>query len=488
MKATCTAALPSLKLEPGSPAPSPLTVTDGSTSNTQGINACCYASPLCSTGFVAAGATDATKQACPTDTLLQSSNKCLTTAGTDTAKCAAADSTTRTNHATLWVTDKEICCKMPCSKKFQLKDGGDATKFECPAGDFQVSTSANCAGSTCTVSADQATCCQKKCAKAVVLFGEDTSVTGVDVACKSDTTDKISTTAFCTKSTCAATDTQCCQQKCGDGFVLHGTTDTGTSNSGKAKLTCGEGLFLNTDSKLGFCKKTQCASSDASTCCLTKCTATKGFELFGGKTDGKFQCAKDLRVHPTGNCKGTDCKSSSSVCCQQKCTAGFKLKGATGTGTECDKDLTVHATGYCKGSSCGSSDAGTCCQQSCSKGFKLNGASTKEANTCAKDSTLASDAKCAGSPCAGSDSKLCCNEKCVDKKTGFKVKGGTGKEPNECLAKETVASKAHCKGDCSSDDKDTCCLKENKSTATTDAHTTGLASVVAMLLLLSTAS
>jgi hypothetical protein len=83
---------------------------------------------------------------------------------------------------------------------------------------------------------------------------------------------------------------------------------------------------------------------------------------------------------------------------------------------------------------------------------------------------------------------LCCNEKCTDKKTGFKAKGATSKEANECLAKETVASKGMCKGDCSSDDKTTCCLKENKSTATTDAHSTGLASVVAMLLLLSTAS
>merc|ERR1711907_665940 len=127
---------------------------------------------------------------------------------------------------------------------------------------------------------------------------------------------------------------------------------------------------------------------------------------------------------------------------------------------------------------------------SCSKGFKLNGATTKEANTCAKDSTLASDKKCLGSPCSGTDSKYCCNEKCTDKKTGFKANKGTGKEPNECEAKETVATKAMCDGDCSSDDKKTCCLKENKTQGTTtDAHSTGLASVVAMLLLLlSTAS
>merc|ERR1712100_191084 len=144
--------------------------------------------------------------------------------------------------------------------------------------------------------------------------------------------------------------------------------------------------------------------------------------------------------------------------------------GATGTGTECGKDLTVHATGYCKGSSCGSSDAGTCCQEKCSKGFKLNGATTKEANTCAKDSTLATDIKCAGSPCAATDAKLCCNEKCTDKKTGFKVKGASSKEPNECKAKETVATKGMCKGDCSSDDASTCCLK--------GANETGLVSSV----------
>merc|ERR1711988_282322 len=113
-------------------------------------------------------------------------------------------------------------------------------------------------------------------------------------------------------------------------------------------------------------------------------------------------------------------------------------------------------------------------------GFKLHGATTKEANTCAKDSTLA-DGKCSGIPCAASDAKLCCNEKCTDKKTGFKVKGASSKEPNECKAKETVATKGMCKGDCSSDDASTCCLKQN-TTATTDATSSGLASVVGLLI------
>merc|ERR1712054_111681 len=117
---------------------------------------------------------------------------------------------------------------------------------------------------------------------------------------------------------------------------------------------------------------------------------------------------------------GTSCSSSSGVCCQQKCSAGFKLKGATGTGTEYGADLTVHATAYCAGSSCVAGDAGTCCQQSCSKGWKLSGATTKEANSCAKDTTLASDAKCTGSPCSSSnDAKICCNEKRTHKTTGF---------------------------------------------------------------------
>merc|ERR1712100_577693 len=120
-------------------------------------------------------------------------------------------------------------------------------------------------------------------------------------------------------------------------------------------------------------------------------------------------------------------------------------------------------------------------------GFKLNGATSKEASTCAKDTTLASDIKCAGSPCAGTDAKLCCNEKCTDKKTGFKIKGGSGKEPNECPSDGkgyTVGSKAMCAGDCSSDDVKTCCLVNNGTTATTDAHSAGLASVVGMLLVL----
>merc|ERR1711981_1236767 len=111
--------------------------------------------------------------------------------------------------------------------------------------------------------------------------------------------------------------------------------------------------------------------------------------------------------------------------------------------------------------SCGTADAGTCCQQACSKGVKLNGATTKESNTCAKDSTLASDIKCAGSPCSATDSKLCCNEQCTDKKTGFKPNGGSGKEPNSCPKNEQVATKGMCAGDCSADDAETCCLKKN---------------------------
>merc|ERR1711907_799081 len=104
-------------------------------------------------------------------------------------------------------------------------------------------------------------------------------------------------------------------------------------------------------------------------CCLTKCDAETGFELFvaagGTKTEGKQQCPKDLRVNPDGNCKVMTCGSSSkSVCCQQKCTAGYKLKGATGVGLECDKDLTVHATAYCKGSACGKDDAKTSASRS----------------------------------------------------------------------------------------------------------------------------
>merc|ERR1711907_805559 len=96
-----------------------------------------------------------------------------------------------------------------------------------------------------------------------------------------------------------------------------------------------------------------------------------------------------------------------------------------------------------------------------------HGATTKEANTCAKDSTLA-------------------DGKCTDKKTGFKVKGAKTKEANECKAKETVATKGMCKGDCSADDAATCCLKQNAS-ATTDATSSGLASVVGLLILMSAA-
>jgi hypothetical protein len=66
------------------------------------------------------------------------------------------------------------------------------------------------------------------------------------------------------------------------------------------------------------------------------------------------------------------------------------------------------------------------------------------------------------------------------------VKGSKDKTKNECKAGETVASKGMCKGDCSSEDASTCCQKKN-TTATTDAVSTGMASVVGLLVLISTA-
>merc|ERR1712224_406991 len=119
-------------------------------------------------------------------------------------------------------------------------------------------------------------------------------------------------------------------------------------------------------------------------------------------------------------------------------------------------------------------------------GFKLKGATSKEPNECGTGQTLG-DAKCVGSPCLTTDSKLCCNEKCTHSTTGFKAAKGTGKQKLECKAKETVASKGMCKGDCSDGDASVCCLKGNVS-ATTDATSSGLASLVGLLILLSTAS
>lgn len=437
--------------------------------------ACCKSAPLCSTTYIDNGLTATGKTACATaGNKVPADLKCFTiesSSGTKCSQVAAADA---------WAKDLDVahCCRQMCNDAtggFETAKAS-AAKPDCPTtgGTYQVSETAYCAGQACADS-DQSTCCQKKCTDGFVLHGV-TKVTanGNDQNCAVGA-DRISPTAYCAGSTCAASDAStCCQQKCGDGYELFGGTTTG-------KRQCATGLRVSPDA---FCSGPTCMATDDSTCCETKCDkAGAGFELNGGTTSGMSQCAKDLRVHPTEYCDGTSCTTSSGVCCQQKCTAGFKLKGATGTGTECGADLTVHATAYCKGATCAASDAGTCCQQTCSKGFKLHGATTKESNTCGKDTTLASDAKCVGSPCASSDSTTCCNEKCTDATKGFKVKGGTGKEPNQCKAGETVASKGMCKGDCSSDDASTCCTKAN-TTATTDAQSSGLAALVGGLVLI----
>jgi hypothetical protein len=439
--------------------------------------ACCIAAVKCSTSYQESDGTDAAiANKCKENSKLQSDQKCTTVDAATPTACGAQVAASDVD------VDTNVCCKQKCNGKYgyEQKDGSDNNKQKCDdstKGTFKISDTHTCKGDTCGTD-DKATCCLKKCTDGVVLFGE-TVENLVNVACSDETADKINPTGYCKGSTCKTSDTQCCLQKCSDGFELFGgTTDK--------MLQCADGLTVSTDE---FCTASTCKASDKKKCCLEKCTAEKGFEVHSTtkNKDKAGMCAKDLRVHPTGLCKEDTCKTSSSICCQQKCSKGFKLKGAAGAGTECGKDLTVSTTAYCTGSSCKASDAGTCCQQKCSKGWKLNGATTTEANTCAKETTVSSDGKCAGSPCAATDSKACCNEKCSDKKLGFKVNGGTGKEPFECKKGEVVASKGVCSGDCSSDDAKTCCMAANNSSATTDANGVGLAATAGVLVILSAA-
>merc|ERR1711907_624359 len=156
------------------------------------------------------------------------------------------------------------------------------------------------------------------------------------------------------------------------------------------------------------------------------------------KTAGMSQCADKLRVHPTEQCKGTSCSSSSSVCCQQKCSDGFKVKGGSGTQSkECGQDLSVHKTAYCKGSSCADTDKGVCCQQKCTAGWKkTSDTSGKQSNICTGDDKsvqISSGGYCKGSSCAAGDVDTCCDVLCNDKKKGFKTADDkTGKQPNTC--------------------------------------------------------
>lgn len=435
---------------------------------------CCKTPVKCKTSYMEHGGDAGVANTCSEGSTLREDQKCLTVS-TDGTACGAQKTA---YDVTL---DTDVCCKQKCNGKygFEQNDGTDSNKKKCDKdkGTFKISTSHKCKGDKC-VDDDKSTCCLKKCTDGVVLFG-GTVENLVDVACKDETADKISTTAYCQGNKCKDTDTQCCLQKCSDGYELFG-------GSTDKMLQCAEGLTVASDA---FCTASTCKATDKKQCCLEKCTAEKGFEVHSTtkNKDKAGMCAKDLRVHPTGLCKEDTCKTSSSQCCQQKCSKGFKLKGAAGAGSECGKDLTVSTTAYCAGSSCKSSDSGTCCQEKCSKGWKLNGATTNEANTCAKETTVSSDGKCAGSPCAATDSKACCNEKCTDKKLGFKVNGGTGKEPFECKKGEVVASKGVCNGDCSSDDAKTCCMAANNSSATTDASSVGLAATVASLVVLSAA-
>jgi hypothetical protein len=193
-------------------------------------------------------------------------------------------------------------------------------------------------------------------------------------------------------------------------------------------------------------------------------------------------------VNDEAYCLATTCDGSEGICCQEKCSVGFKVKGASGSGVECGLDLSVHATAFCEGSECAEDDAGVCCQAKCSKGFKAKSAKTDEAQTCPDATTVKADGKCVGSPCRSSDDVKCCNVKCSDSKKGWKVKKDEkGKQPNKCTdEKSVVSSKLTCDGDCSDTDKETCCVKPN-TTSTSDANSFGfgLASSVATLTFLS---
>lgn len=423
--------------------------------------ACCVAAPLCSTTYINNGLTATGKTACDNaKEEVPADAKCLS---------KKDGSATCDDTAAVVVEDKKACCKQKCTTGFQLFAGTTAGLEKCPDGDYIVSTSSYCASGTCGAG-DQTTCCARKCTAGVKLFGEALGTTKpANVNC-ADGVDKIATDKYCKTATCAATDTQCCLQKCSDGYELFGGTTSG-------KRQCGKNERVSPDS---FCVGPTCASADDKTCCETKCneasTDMAGWELFGGTTAGKQQCAKDLKVHETEYCDSQDCKKStdSGTCCQQKCSAGFKLKGATGTGTECGEGLTVHATAYCKGAACSSSDSGTCCQAMCKDQFKADGATTDEAQTCAKKTTVSEDGKCAGSPCVGStDAAFCCNQMC---KEMFKVKGGTGTQKLECSTGETISATAYCVGDCSADDSTACCMKANNSSTTAGAATMMLSS------------
>lgn len=433
--------------------------------------ACCHAAATCDTTYSAFGSTTLT--ACPENTVLQKTEKCYTV-DIDKTACGAQSAAEDVD------IDKAHCCRMECKHGYQLHTGSDDDLQSCDDdGTYEVSTTAVCTTSNCAA-ADEETCCKKKCETGFVKDGT-TPKDPQDAACAA-TADKISDELFCEKATCSQSkDSQCCLQKCSNGFELFGQ-DT------KDFKQCGTGEVVSADK---YCVGPACADSDSETCCLTPCAGAKGFEAHSAsKTADKEMCNENLKVHATANCKGTSCSASSSVCCQQKCSAGFKAFGdEAASGIACAEDLTVHATAYCTGSSCGSSDAGTCCQQQCSKGWKLNGASTDETNTCPKATTLAADGKCTGNPCSGTaDEGICCEEKCDDKTNGFQVSSGTDSKLIKCAEGELVSSKAKCDGDCSTDDAETCCLKANNSTATTDANGFGLAAAVGMLVILCAAS
>jgi hypothetical protein len=486
-KFTCTTAKPAVLISNKASGGDHATV-DQTEANV--VTDCCKTAVKCSSTYVGHGVTAGAGQtACASSgNIVPATLDCFSIDSADNTKCG---NLVAANSATI---DKAHCCRQNCNDATGGFELGSAStvKPDCPStgGDYQIHTTAFCAGTACA-SSDQATCCQKKCTSGFVLFGvTKVTASGNDQNCATGA-DQVHKTAYCAGSTCASTDAgTCCQNKCADGYELFGGTTSG-------KRQCAKDLRVSPDN---HCSGPTCASSDDDTCCETKCDSTgatsKGFELHGGTTTGMQQCAKDLKVHKTAYCTSKACTSNSGVCCQQKCVKGFKLKGAsTAESNECGEGLTVHKTAYCKGSSCASSDAGTCCQAKCSKQFKAHGVvDEKKAQTCAEKSTVSSDGKCVGSPCKESDSDICCDMPCTDKKLGWKADGASSKEPNVCKKKEKVAEKGFCKGKCGSSDDENCCMKPNNSSGsspgqTTDANSAGLAAgVLGMMIVLSTAA
>jgi len=431
--------------------------------------------------------------------------------------CAATTCTSATSG------DIDACCAATCGMvTFKAGAGTDVaasgtTKADIYCGADKVLVANQATTSIATkkgtratpTTADIPTCCNDACKTATVTFvqGEGTDTAPnyycgknkIPIANQATTPSGIATNAGA-----AAQKTVCCNEACAAADFMAGSgTDVAAAGTTKAKFYCGLNRVPVASQAAKDSGVDTVTATQHTACCDDACGKVTFKSGKGTDTSTDFYCGEgrvpvaDQATTPSGS--DSVGAGEKNTCCDDACG---KVTFKAGAGT----DDTSGKTYYCgenkvpvakqaevpSGSdSVGSGEKSTCCAAACSTVSYKAGEGTDATPTffCGKDKAPKADQKtlpCDGSTCSASGKKHCCAATCAStkwasgKKPTSPASGtmycGDGMSPKAALA-DTVCAGDECN---EANDAGTCCEKPsvNNSSATTDAHTSGLSILI----------